>query len=754
MVTRRMLEGMSYVESALWIVSCLADGLSHAHERGILHRDLKPANVLITDEGQPLLLDFNLSEDVARPEGQGAAAVGGTLPYMSPEHLDAFRGATRPPDARGDVYSLGVILYELLTGRCPFASPAGPTLADAVARMIEERLGPPPDPRLRNPAVTPAVASIVRRCLEPVLDQRYQSADELREDLRRQLEHRPLRHAPDPSPRERVRKWARRHPRLASSNTLGVVATTIILSLAGGLGLGVHWAGARERAHEAFARFERGLHEARSALYTSGVDGPRRRQGMAACLRALEDYPIGGGRGWRAADLVRHLDPADRARLSEGRGEALWLLAQATWLEAAEGPGGDAGEGARRALALNLEAEDCYPADGVPAALLTQRAELLRRLGRPDEARRWGELASATPARTPRDYYLAAAEQVLMGRFESAASQLETATRLAPGLSWAWFLRGVCHDRLGQDVDALACYQACLALSPDDSWVPFNRGLVHLRRGEPGRALADFDWSLRLDPGRVEPILDRALALHDLGRHAESIRALDLALELGASPARALFMRARVREDAGDAEGAARDRARGMAFRPEDGPGWIARGLARAASDPEAALADFGEALRLDPASLAALQNSAHVLCGLAGRSEEAVEALGRALEVAPDYVPARSGRGVLLARMGRRGEALRDAEEALARDASPSVVYQVAGIYAQTSRQSPEDARIALELLARALRGGAGWELLDADPDLGPIRDHPDFERLIRAAPALAAGRAAEAGQTPEEAR
>src|SRR5205807_1392074 len=109
------LEGYTYVQSVLWIASRLADGLAHAHERGILHRDLKPANILLTDEGQPMLLDFNLSADTKLGTSPEAAMIGGTLIYMSPEHIEAFRGGQRPVDARSDIYSLGLILYELLT---------------------------------------------------------------------------------------------------------------------------------------------------------------------------------------------------------------------------------------------------------------------------------------------------------------------------------------------------------------------------------------------------------------------------------------------------------------------------------------------------------------------------------------------------------------------------------------------------------------------------------------------------------------
>src|SRR5205823_12521901 len=99
------LEGLSYVGAVLWLGAQLADGLAHAHARGILHRDLKPANVLLTDDGRPMLLDFNLAEDTKlRGSAADRAAVGGTLPYMAPEHIEAFRATVGRLDGRCDVY--------------------------------------------------------------------------------------------------------------------------------------------------------------------------------------------------------------------------------------------------------------------------------------------------------------------------------------------------------------------------------------------------------------------------------------------------------------------------------------------------------------------------------------------------------------------------------------------------------------------------------------------------------------------------
>ena len=116
------LRELSYEHAAAWIVAQLADGLHHAHQRGILHRDIKPSNILISAEGQPLLLDFNLAQ--AEDEDPAHATIGGTVAYMAPEHLRALVGRTpaliRQVDRRSDIYSLGMVLAEMLTGHRPF----------------------------------------------------------------------------------------------------------------------------------------------------------------------------------------------------------------------------------------------------------------------------------------------------------------------------------------------------------------------------------------------------------------------------------------------------------------------------------------------------------------------------------------------------------------------------------------------------------------------------------------------------------
>src|SRR5262249_40424010 len=151
-----------------------------AHDHGVLHRDIKLANVLLNRYGRPLLTDFSVSA-VQTQIGQQSSDLGGTLSYMAPEHFDAFVDRSKEPevDERADIYSFGVVLFQLRSGRLPFDSGRhGDRSQDALCAMAaQRRLGAPELPPDLD--VPPALSRVVRRCLEPSPDSRYPSADEL-----------------------------------------------------------------------------------------------------------------------------------------------------------------------------------------------------------------------------------------------------------------------------------------------------------------------------------------------------------------------------------------------------------------------------------------------------------------------------------------------------------------------------------------------------------------------------------------------
>jgi eukaryotic-like serine/threonine-protein kinase len=732
----KKFEGMSYVQAVLWIGARLADGLAHAHERGILHRDLKPANVLLTDDGQPMLLDFNLAADVKHRASAAAASVGGTLPYMAPEHLEAFRGRKQAVDARSDLYSLGVILHELLTGRHPFPLYRGVS-HEVVGLMLADRSRPLPPPRALNSAITPAVEAILRHCLEPDPQCRYQNARNLYEDLERQQNHLPLRHVAEPSLRERCRKFVRRHPRLTSSTSVGVGAAILLLTLAAALVFQQARLG-RLEAVELLHAYHEDAQPVKFTLYARAQERKELDEGVSRGRAALGRYHVLDSQDWRKLPAYRHLPSEDQAKLRDEIGELLFLVARGTERQAIY----QQDESGRRqrwqeALHLNELAEACWSGGSTSGPLWKQRAHLAEHLGDGERARQCLEKAKQAPVQDTRDLYLEAHELAINGSYRLALPLLIEVTRRDPRSYSAWAVRGNAHDSLNQNGDALACYNACVALRPSDPRAWHNRGLIYLKQRLFELAVADFDRAIQLRDDIPEPYIDRALAKEGLGNYAEAVEDLTAALNHRTAMTRVYFMRAIARDRAGDREGAKRDMAEGMRLEPADSDykSWIARGEARSQKDPQGALADFQRALDINPLGVEAMQNIGGILSERLGRPDEALRILDRAVSLYPDYVPARAGRGVLLARAGRREAADKDAKESLLRDTRAPNLYQVAGIYALNSRKRPGDCVQALHLLSEALRAGFGLDLVDNDTDLDPLRDNPEFHRVVDAA-------------------
>ena len=181
----------TYVSGIVHLGAQVADALAYVHERGILHRDLKPSNVLLTPEGRPMLLDFNLACD----RGVNRDRLGGTLPYMAPEHLRAtFPPAPAAPtkrgadavDERSDIFALGVMLYELLSGAHPF-SPYSLSMKEAklCAVLLRHQEGGARPLHRVNPQVSARLAHLIDRCLAVDPAERPASARELAGELRR-----------------------------------------------------------------------------------------------------------------------------------------------------------------------------------------------------------------------------------------------------------------------------------------------------------------------------------------------------------------------------------------------------------------------------------------------------------------------------------------------------------------------------------------------------------------------------------------
>jgi WD40 repeat protein/tRNA A-37 threonylcarbamoyl transferase component Bud32 len=212
--------------AAARLVEQLARGIHHAHTHGIVHRDLKPANVLLAAEGTPKISDFGLARRGAM--GTGMTATGdvlGTPSYMAPEQAGGKKGV----GPAADIYALGAILYEMLTGRAPFKAA---TPMDTVLQVLGDE---PVSVRRLQPQLPKDLETICHKCLEKEPARRYGSAAELADDLRRFLDGEPI-HGRPVGAAERALKWVRRRPTLAAAYVL--LALVLVL---GGLGGGATW---------------------------------------------------------------------------------------------------------------------------------------------------------------------------------------------------------------------------------------------------------------------------------------------------------------------------------------------------------------------------------------------------------------------------------------------------------------------------------------------------------------------------------
>jgi serine/threonine protein kinase len=307
----------------------VARALDHAHQNGVIHRDVKPANLLLGRDGHVWVTDFGLAQFAAGRDATQTGAAVGTLRYMSPEQA---AGDRRRLDHRTDVYSLAATLYELLTGRAAF-----PT-EEPVALLWQIAHEAPPAPRSVDPAIPADLETVLLKAMAKDARDRYATAAEFADDLARFLSGEPVL-ARRPSPWDRAKRWAGRHPAAVATALVSLVVVVLASAVATAVVTAEHaetrkaYQAERDRADEAERRFRQAKKLGDLILRISeeeiGSDspfqGPRRR----LLLAVLENY--------QTLLAAGHDDPQVRAELDRVLADVQRLLAQQTAMRESEG---------------------------------------------------------------------------------------------------------------------------------------------------------------------------------------------------------------------------------------------------------------------------------------------------------------------------------------------------------------------------------------------------------------------------------
>jgi tetratricopeptide (TPR) repeat protein len=621
-----------------------ARALHAAHEAGIVHRDVKPGNLMVTPDGDPVILDFGIARDDA--SGVTLTETGdlfGTPAYVAPEQLGAKKA-----DRRADVYALGVVLYECLTLTRPFEAPTRAALYERILR------GGPEDPRARNPAISRDLAGCVLTAIERDPDRRYQTAAAFADDLEAIVAGRPIAARP-PGALGRAWRWARRRPASAAVVALLIVGVPIVAALAtyAILTRDAVLEGERaERARQVEALLEEGFFElgdgsadvARAAFERALALDPRSVEAVAGCALALlrQDQPgaavtlLEAHAGLRDSSIGLLTLAADAAQASgrvaarapESRAEAARDALECFLAGSRHMARGHRGEWREFPAALrefemailrSPRARALYYLEAAHAATHVEDPEAIARLV--------SALEQLWPS-SPRSRFYSAVGRIVAGDPAGALPHLEDLVREHPAMIDARRALGYCLLALGRPAESAAAFRVVLAAQPDSSAARRGLGRALLADGDAQGAVVELRAAARIVPRDPHVRANLAEALAAAGDLDGAVGEWNESLRLG--PDRPWEIRHRLGSElirgGRVVEGIVELRA-SVAVDPTYHAGWMRLGIALSqAGNEDDARRAFESCLRLKPGDLDALRNVA-VTYRRQRRYEEALEA-------------------------------------------------------------------------------------------------------------------------------
>jgi len=482
------------------LISEVADALDYAHGRGVIHRDIKPANLMLSGDGKLCITDFGLARVAQEPGMTVSGSLMGTPAYMSPEQITAGRVKL---DHRTDVYSLGAVLYELLSHRRPFP---GESREEILGGILTKD---PRPPRRFNPRIPLDLETICQKAMEKDQDRRYQKAGEFANDLRQYLQGGLITARRAGLPR-RTWKSIRRHP-VTATVIVGVIVIALLGTFAQRLWIGRSEEAAQRLVADAEVDLRKGTY----------------RQGLEKIDRALEiDPDLAGAKrirgrllfeAWwdpralaQAARELLELDPEDW----EAHG---WLAFAAFHL-------GDIDAEAHRA-AVEHYAPDTADAWYIRAVVSRSQTEAVRYLDRVleiDPGHVWARLFRSEAKRRLHDT-------------EGGIADARTAIAARPRASRGYRYLGNVYLFALRDFDqALDQYAKAVAVAPDDPLAYSSRSWVYRPgyRDEVELGLKDVNRALEIAPAAWYFLDDRAYLLARMSRYDEALDDARRAIEL------------------------------------------------------------------------------------------------------------------------------------------------------------------------------------------------------------------------------